>query len=99
MSEVSPVISSQTTMWRAWVGFNVSHSLGPILFGLTFGFLAIEHPQLLFGSPFLLSVGLAMLGGLAVLGKVYWFRAPFAGISLSLACYLMSVAAWWILPL
>ena len=79
-------------MWRAWVGFNVSHSMGAILFGLVFGFLALAHGPLLFQSPFLLIVGLAMLGGFVVLGKVYWFTAPFRGISMSLACYVASIA-------
>jgi hypothetical protein len=27
MQEVSPVITRQTTMWKAWVGFNASHSV------------------------------------------------------------------------
>ena len=92
MSQISPVITKQTTMWRAWVGFNVSHSMGAILFGLVFGFLALAHDQLLFRSPFLLVVGLAMLGGYAVLGKIYWFSAPFTGICISLACYVASIA-------
>jgi len=39
------------------VGFNASHSMGFILFGLVFGFLALAHGQLLFQSPFLLIVG------------------------------------------
>lgn len=92
MSQISPVITKETTMWRAWVGFNASHSMGAILFGLVFGFLALAHGQLLFQSPFLLAVGLAMLVGLAVLGKVYWFSVPFTGISISLACYVASIA-------
>jgi len=33
-----------------------------------------------------------MLVGLAVLGKVYWFSVPFTGISISLACYVASIA-------
>jgi hypothetical protein len=94
MSQISPVITKETTMWRAWVGFNASHSMGAILFGLIYGFLAIAHSQLLFHSPFLLIVGLAMLGGFFVLGKVYWFSVPFTGISISLACYVASIAAW-----
>ncbi|MGB7466049.1 MAG: hypothetical protein WBW14_24380 [Candidatus Acidiferrum sp.] len=92
MSQIAPVITKETTMWRCWVGFNASHSMGLILFGLVFGFLALAHSQLLFKSPFLLIVGLAMLGGLAVLGKVYWFRAPFRDICISLACYVASIA-------
>jgi hypothetical protein len=93
MSQISPVITKETTMWRVWIGFNASHSMGAILFGLIYGFLAIAHSQLLFQSPFLLIVGLAMLGGFFVLGKVYWFSVPFTGISISLACYVASIAS------
>jgi hypothetical protein len=62
------------------------------LFGLVFGFLALAHDQLLFHSPFLLVVGLAMLGSLVVLCKVYFFSAPLTSISISLACYVASIA-------
>lgn len=61
MQEVSPVISSETTMWKAWVGFNASHSYGAILFGLVYAYLAIHHADILFGSAYLLIVGLAFL--------------------------------------
>jgi hypothetical protein len=92
MSQIAPVITRETTMWRCWVGFNASHSMGLILFGLVFGFLALAHSQLLFQSPFLLIVGLAMLGGFVVLSKVYFFSAPLVGLSISLACYAVSIA-------
>ncbi|HET7064130.1 MAG TPA: hypothetical protein VFI49_07605 [Rudaea sp.] len=92
MSRTSPVITKETTMWRCWVGFNASHSMGAILFGLVYGFLAVAHSQLLFHSVFLLVVGLAMLGGLFALGKVYWFSIPFRGIGVALACYVAGIA-------
>ena len=66
MTQISPVIMKETTMWRCWVGFNASHSIGLILFGLVFGYLAIAQGQLLFRSPFLLVVGLAILRGFVV---------------------------------
>ena len=91
MSQIAPVITKETTMWRCWVGFNASHSMGLILFGLVFGFLALAHARLLFQSPFLLVVGLAMLGGFVVLCKVYFFSAPLRDISISLACYIASI--------
>ncbi len=91
MSQTSPVITKETTMWRAWIGFNATHSMGLILFGLFFGYLAVAHSKVLFQSPFLLVVGLAMLGGLVVLCKLYFFRVPLAGVSISLACYLASI--------
>ena len=91
MSQIAPVITKETTMWRVWVGLNASHSMGLILLGLIYGFLAIGHGELLFQSPYLLLVGLAMVGGVSVLGKVYWFSIPFAGVSISLACYVASI--------
>jgi hypothetical protein len=91
MREGHPRITNETTMWRAWIGFNASHSMGAILFGLIYAFLALAHPQLLFGSAYLLAVGFALLLGYLALGKLYWFRVPFAGISIALLCYAGSV--------
>jgi hypothetical protein len=45
-----------------------------------------------FNHRSLLTVGLAMLGGFVVLCKVYFFSAPLAGISISLTCYVASMA-------
>ncbi len=94
MAEVSPVITKETSMWRVWVGFNASHSMGLILFGVIFGYLAVAHPRMLFQSGFLLAVGLAMLLGYLILAKIYWFRVPFACIAVALASYVASIAAW-----
>ena len=91
MNQISPVITKETTMWRCWVGFNASHSMGLILFGLVFGYLSLVHGQLLFQSPFLLTVGFSMLAGILVLSKVYFFSAPLRGIGLALACYVVSI--------
>jgi hypothetical protein len=88
MDSVSPVITRQTTVWRAWLGFNASHSLGAILFGLVYGYLALVHSELLFTSPFLQGVGLIFLAGYVVLAKLYWFVTPLLGASLALACFM-----------
>jgi hypothetical protein len=60
MKEVSPVITRETTMWKAWIGFNASHSYGAILFGLVYGYLAVFHTAFLLRDPFLLIVGLLL---------------------------------------
>lgn len=91
MKEVSPAISRQTTLWRAGQGFHASHSLGAMLFGLVYLYLAFEPSHFLSGSRFLLGLGLAYLVAMAVLAHRYWFRVPFRGVSLSLAAY---VAGW-----
>jgi len=92
MSRISPVLTKETTMWQCWMGFNASHSMGLILFGLIYGYLALAHDQLLFRSPFLLLVGLVMLACLIVVCRLYFFRAPLIGVSISLVFYAVSIA-------
>jgi hypothetical protein len=81
-----------TTMWRAWVGFNFSHSLGVVLFGalciaagLVLGLVAIPGWVLLS----LVAVGLLYLW----IALLYWFRTPVAGIAIATACLF---SAWLI---
>jgi uncharacterized membrane protein len=92
MRVVSPVITRQTTIWKCWVGFNASHSMGAMLFGLVYGYLALLQPAMLFQSAFLLALGLVTLAGYVVLGKRYWFSVPFNGICLSLGFYVVAIA-------
>lgn len=93
MEAVSPGITRQTTMWKAWIGFNASHSAGAMLFGLVYGYLAIRQAPLLFGSGFLLGVGGVFLAGFLVLARTYWFRIPFGGVVLATTCYLGALVA------
>jgi polyferredoxin len=67
MKAVARLISQETTMWRAGIGFHASHSAGAMLFSLAYAYLALEPTQLLFKSPFLLTLGLAYLALVAIL--------------------------------
>ncbi len=91
MRAVSPRLTRQTTMWKAWVGFNASHAFGAILFGLVYGYLGLVHGAFLFASWFLLGVGLVLLLGYGFLGHRYWFSVPFRGILVSTALYVAAV--------
>src|SRR5215475_5104445 len=91
MMTVSPVISPETTMWRAWVGFNASHSFCLIFFGALYGYLAMRHGAFLFQSWFLLAFGLLLLLGYAVLSRLYWFNAPFRGVVLAAVLYVLGI--------
>jgi hypothetical protein len=91
MMTVSPIISRETTMWRVWIGFNASHSFGLILFGTLYGYLAVRHRAFLFQSWFLLVLGFALLLGYAILAKLYWFSAPFRGVTLAAVLYFIGI--------
>ena len=95
MANTAPVITTQTTIWKMWLGFNASHSMGLLFFGLTYNYLALAHSEVLFQSLFLQAIGFGMLGGYVVLAKLYWFIGPLAAASLSLILYLGSIAVAW----
>jgi len=87
MKQVAPRISGEMTMWKAWIGFNVSHSMGLILFGLIFGYLTMCRWEVLLHSYFLAGLGLLVLVVYIVLAHIYWFRAPLMGVSLATLFY------------
>jgi hypothetical protein len=98
MKEVAPVVTRDTTMWKAWIGFNASHSFGAILFGLGYGYLALANDALLFQSMFLSIVGLVFLVGYVFLGRRYWFSTPFRGIVLATVLYVAGLLLRWAVP-
>jgi hypothetical protein len=95
MQVVSPVLTRQTTMWKAWVGFNATHSYGAILFGMAYGYLALLHSAFLFHSTYLLLLGLVLLCGYVFLGKRYWFSVPYRGIVAATLSYVAALLLIW----
>ena len=89
----TPMLTRQTTVWRANKGFNASHSLGVILFAAVYIYLAGWHADFLQTSSFLLVLGMATLLTYLALAKAYWFSIPFRGIALACALYAAGLAA------
>lgn len=89
---VSPVISAQTTYWRATVGFHASHSIGAIFFGALYGYLAVAHPAFLFHTHFIALLGLLLLLSKLTLARLYWFDVPLRGIGLATVLYIAGFA-------
>jgi hypothetical protein len=83
MEQSALVLTRETTVWKAWIGFNASHSLGAMLFGVVYGHLALAQPTALANSPFLLALGAVVLLAYGWLARRYWFSVPFRGIVLA----------------
>src|SRR5438034_335635 len=69
-------LAPQPPLWNAWLGFNLSHSLGLLVFGTVFGAMAVsdfgavvENLFLRFGAVL---VGLIYL----LLALRFWFWVP-----------------------
>ena len=88
MKGTSPILTKETTMWDAWIGFNASHSLGAILVAVFYVPLALSHMEVIRETAWFsflpVIIGLSYLA----LAKRYWFMIPFIGILISTACFL-----------
>ncbi len=90
MKVSSPVLTEETTMWKAWIGFNASHSLGAIYFGLTNFFLACNYSPVLY-SPFFVLLNFGTVVFYFWLAIKYWFSVPLTGIFIALVLFTISV--------
>src|SRR6516225_11752669 len=75
----------RTDMWRAWVGFNFSHSLGVLMvagLALWAGFRIKMLPVGII-MPALTLIGCAY----EVLALLYWFRFPAIGVAVGIGCF------------
>ncbi len=90
------LLTRRTTLWLAWVGFNFSHSLGAVLFGVVV--LLIGRSQATFQDEAGLFLPLAVVvtALYLVLGIRYWFKTPIVGIALSGVCFVVSWIAFLI---
>ena len=93
MQAVSPQITRQTTMWRSGVGFHASHSLGAMLFGLVYLYLALQAAAFFFSSFFLVAVGFSYVSAMTWLARRYWFSVPFVGLAAAAGLYAAGVVA------
>jgi hypothetical protein len=87
MKNSFPNLTKETTMWKAWIGFNGSHSAGAMFIGLINIYLACYYFPILLNDNFFFIFNIATLCFYAWLGKVYWFKVPLIGILITLACY------------
>lgn len=91
MRRDTPRLTRATTMWKAWIGFNASHSLGAIGFGLMYLLLAGWHMELLLRSPWFLWFALGTSLAWLAVAIPYWFRIPIAGLVFASACFALAL--------
>lgn len=67
---------SRPSLWRAWLGFNISHGLGVFAFGLLVLLLALKEPGLLMRVKEISLVALAVSATYLALALRFWFWLP-----------------------
>ncbi len=92
MTEQTLLLTRRTNLWLTWVGFNLSHSLGAVLFGVV-TLLVGRNPET-FGANWGAFIPLAIVvsGVYLAIGVRCWFRTPIIGIIISSVCFVSSGA-------
>ena len=89
MAKTTIRLAPSRTMWRAWVGFNLSHSLGAVVFGLLYLLLAVLEFDVLTSRPVFVYLAVIIGGIYVTLSLKYWFIVPTVGTGLGTLCFLL----------
>lgn len=92
MSQQTFLLTRRTNMWLTWVGFNLSHSLGAVLFGVVVLLIGRSPASFRAEAGVFLPLAVGVSGLYFAIGLRYWFRTPILGIALSATCFVVSWA-------
>ena len=87
MKGTSPILTKETSIWNAWVGFNASHSLGAILVAAVYIPLTTSYFYIIQQSAWFSSLPVLIGLSYLILAKKYWFKIPFFGVLVSTICF------------
>jgi len=75
-------------LWRAWVGFNLTHSLGLIVFAGVSLYVGLFQPGLFAASLPVQAVAVLVAAAYFLVSRKFFFSAPTIGSGIGLACFL-----------
>ena len=79
MQDVSIRLNRNVNLWKAWLGFNLSHSLGLVVFGAVVLTFAITAQDTYFSSIAMQATTLVISLTYVILSSKFWFWAPTVG--------------------
>ena len=85
-------LNPRANLWKAWLGFNLSHSLGLLVLGAGLLAVAVWHFDAFAGSRVLQGVSLAIAATYLTLSLRFWFWGPAVGSGVGLTCLLVAIA-------
>jgi hypothetical protein len=79
------------SMWRAWLGFNISHGLGVFTFGLLLLLIATQNFKLVEQIDAIQPLSIAIPAIYFALALRFWFYGPVIITAASTACFILAV--------
>jgi hypothetical protein len=92
MEHSTIALHPKINLWQAWLGFNLSHSLGLIMFGGAFLYLSIFHSSLFSQSSLLQACSILVSAAYLIMSLRFWFSNPAIGSGISMGCFILAAA-------
>jgi hypothetical protein len=83
-------LAPQTTIWRSWLGFNLSHSLGLLVFGGLLTGIAVRDFDFVASSAFLETSSVIVALLYLWMAIRFWFWLPATLSAVGAVCFLLS---------
>jgi hypothetical protein len=93
MTRTAVLLTRRTDMWRCWVGFNLSHSLGVLVLGAAVVLVGISPERFARDAAVFLPLATCAAAAYFLIGLRYWFRTPILGCLISLTLFVSSWVA------
>jgi len=92
MQQSSIALHPRINLWQAWLGFNLSHSLGLLMFGGAFLYIGIRHSSLFAQSVPLQGCAILISAAYLVMSLQFWYSRPAIGWGIATACFVLAAA-------
>lgn len=83
-------LTNKLNMWKSWIGFNATHSVGAAFIGIMNFYLALRHFEFLRSSQFMLLFTLLTIGLYVWVAWRYWFKTVLVLLAAAWGCFLIS---------
>ena len=91
-SDRSIALHPKINLWQAWLGFNLSHSLGLLMFGGAFLYVGIRHSSLFSQSVLLQGCAILISAAYLVMSLQFWYSRPAIAWGIAMACFVLAAA-------
>lgn len=93
MKDARLAFAPRVNIWDAWLGFNISHSIGVMLFGGVLLFTGWSHAQAFADSVAFQAVSLAVAAAYFATSLRFWFWGPSLGSGLATVCIVGAIVS------
>lgn len=96
MQQSSIRLHPAINLWRAWMGFNLTHSMSLVLFGGAFLHVGLFEPDAFASSLLFQTVAVVVSAIYLVVSLNFFFSRPVIGSTVGLVCFVVAAGLGYV---